>query len=614
MEAFNRRALVLRKPYSDSPQFSPDGQWVAYIDGVAPQSIMAFRLMSEDDRTILSLRDQVRILAFRWMPNSRDLICCFRYISSEACGVAWLSLDGAITQLSSPGFLSLMPIAQVQNDPHTVFVMGQKRGRSFWDLFSLNTHSENLIDVEKNDGHVARWHMGNTGEVLARSTRVLSSEDLCLEIRVGKKSDWRPLCRWECDDVWASVVGFSHDDSCVWTLCRTESNTTALVEIDVENGSSRVLAHHAKYDLRECLLRPEAKGIDGVGYVASRRHWIPLNELIRSDFAFLSETLPGDFIVRHRNMDDSLWLVEHITDTAPIEHLIVNRSSHQIRPLVRNDPSPEVPAIRTLGTSFITQSGTELQLYLTQSTTHVSRSCVVLLHGGPWSRETWGYSQEAHWLARAGLVVLQLNYRGSWGFGKEFQRAGYGRWDTEVVNDICEAKKWAAEECGCSGPAAVAGYSFGGYLAVKTLEKGLFSCAISINGPVTRNSLLNTGAKSWRARPRLLNLAFNETESVSSQIDCVSHGHPPKPLLLIMSTSDFRTDVNEGLAIAECRRKAGGIAETLLIKDEGHIIEGNQNRVDVFDAISDFLKRHCLTESEVSRCSNWNPFENSKNV
>jgi dipeptidyl aminopeptidase/acylaminoacyl peptidase len=237
------------------------------------------------------------------------------------------------------------------------------------------------------------------------------------------------------------------------------------------------------------------------------------------------------------------------------------------------------------------RDGLKLNSYLTLPPGVPARKLplVLLVHGGPWARDTWGYQPTPQWFANRGYACLQVNYRGSTGYGKRFLNAGNKQWGLKMHDDLIDAVNWAIAE-GYADPKKVAifGGSYGGYAALAgvTFTPETFACAVAIVGPSSIRTLLNTIPPYWK--PMLAQFAVRVGDiNHPADADLIRNASPlfkadriVRPLLIGQGANDPRVKQAESEQIVDAIRKNRGSVTYVVYPDEGHGFARPENRID----------------------------------
>jgi dipeptidyl aminopeptidase/acylaminoacyl peptidase len=224
---------------------------------------------------------------------------------------------------------------------------------------------------------------------------------------------------------------------------------------------------------------------------------------------------------------------------------------------------------------------------------------VLLVHGGPWARDTWGYDSQAQWLANRGYAVLQVNFRGSTGYGKAFLNAANREWAGKMHQDLIDGVNWLVEK-GISQPdkIAIMGGSYGGYatLVGLTFTPEVFACGVDIVGPSNIITLMQSIPPYWEPiRKNFYHRVGNldtEPEFLKERSPLFFVDRIEKPLLIGQGANDPRVKQAESEQIFEAMKQAGKPVEYALYSDEGHGFARPENRLHFYGVAEEFLAKY----------------------
>ncbi|MDN5698213.1 MAG: S9 family peptidase [Rubrobacter sp.] len=421
--------------------------------------------------------------------------------------------------------------------------------------------------------------------------------------RQDEESGWREIARWGKEDSLNSApLGFTADGSRMYLLDSREANAARLVVLDPESGESDVMAEDPHYDVGGVELNPESREVEAVAFVRARMDWVVLEENVREDFKALTSLHPGDPQIVSRDHEDVRWLVAFDTDDGPAAYFYYDREAKGGAHLFdsRSDLA-EYTLANMEPISLAARDGLVLHGYLTlpPGAAPSELPTVLNVHGGPWARDMWGYDPEAQWLANRGYACLQINFRGSTGYGKEFVGAGDREWGAKMHDDLVDTVSWAVEE-GIADPERVAifGGSYGGYAALSgaAFTPELFRCAVDIVGPSNLVTLIESIPPYWetlrstfteRVGDPETEREFLESRSPLFYVDDIG-----VPLLIAQGANDPRVKQQESEQIVAALEQKGLDHEYLLFEDEGHGFARPENRLKFYAAAEAFLARH----------------------
>jgi len=251
--------------------------------------------------------------------------------------------------------------------------------------------------------------------------------------------------------------------------------------------------------------------------------------------------------------------------------------------------------------SFMARDGLTIHGYITFPVWKERKnlSMVLLVHGGPWARDYWRYNPRAQWFANRGYVCLQVNFRGSWGYGKDFVNAGDKEWAGKMHDDLVDAVNWAVEK-GYANPEKVAifGGSYGGYAALvgATFTPDVFCCAVDAFGISNLVTWIKSIPPYWSTMLAMFHKRVGnpdtEEEFLKSRSPLFKVNQIKIPILIGQGANDPRVKQAESEQIVEAMKKKGLAYEYMLFPDEGHGFAKPENRLKFCAAAEKFLTKH----------------------
>ncbi|MBX3354204.1 MAG: S9 family peptidase [Phycisphaeraceae bacterium] len=379
-------------------------------------------------------------------------------------------------------------------------------------------------------------------------------------------------------------------------------NTAALFRVtpSPDDGKQELIYANDKADVSGAMVNPDSRDVEAVESEYLRSEWTILSDAIRRDFEALAKLDRGDFEVTSRSRDDSKWVVIYRSDLSPARWWLWDRKAGKgvylgaARPALASKPlqpmlTVEIPA----------RDGLTLPSYLTLPSPDAKNAPMVLMvHGGPWARDSWGYNPYHQWLANRGYAVLGVNFRGSTGFGKDFLNAGNREWFAKMQDDLNDAVEWAIKK-GYADPnrVAIMGGSYGGYatLAGLTRDPELFACGVDIVGPSHIRTLLQSIPPYWEPLIAMFETrvgALSEPDFLDTISPLTHVERIQRPLLIGQGANDPRVKVHESDQIVEAMKRHQLPVTYVVFPDEGHGFARPDNNM-AFNAITEaFLAKH----------------------
>jgi len=603
------RSVLFGNPERVSPSISPDSRnltWLAPRDGVlniwtvplGPElDLAAARLLTDDtDRGIR---------VHMWAPDGRHVL----YLQDAGGDENWRLYD---VDLGSGERRDLTPYPGVQarilatqpSHPEELLVGLNKDNPQLHDIYRLHLASGKLDKEVANPGFVD-WLADSELETRAAMGPEADGSAV-LYVRQEPADDgeqWRPLMTFGPEDALGTQLeAFDSDGRSILAVTSVGSDTARLVRLDVASGALEVLAEEAGADVEAVRLHPVTKAPQVAVFAKDRLVYRALEPAVSRDLERLRGLHHGDLIFAGGDVADRTWLVGFTNDTGPVPYYVYDRQSTEARFLFEHQPQLSRYELAPMEPfSFQAGDGLTVHGYATFPPGAGRRGlpAVLNVHGGPWMRDRWGYDPQAQWLANRGYLCLQVNYRGSTGYGKAFLNAGDREWGGKMHDDLVDGVRFAVSQ-GWAEPTKVAifGGSYGGYAALvgAAFTPEVFCCAVDIVGPSNLKTLIETIPPYWAP---LISQFHRRVGNPETDADFLWSRSPLSrvkdiriPLLIAQGANDPRVKQSESEQIVSALSAAGIDHEYMLFPDEGHGFAKPANRLRFYAAAERFLARH----------------------
>jgi dipeptidyl aminopeptidase/acylaminoacyl peptidase len=451
-----------------------------------------------------------------------------------------------------------------------------------------------------NPGNVIGWTADRQLKVRA-ATATTPDGGFDLLVREATDQPWKSMRHWGPEDQ-GRAASFSADGNTLYLLGSHEANTMRLLALDMATGRETVLAEDPQYDGSELLIHPTTRMIQAVAFYRDKLEWQVLDQSIAADFDALTKLRPGEFRISTRTLDDHTWLVSFTADDGPVFYYIYDRHSKTGTRLFNHQPKLEGLALAPLQPiAYRARDGLTTHGYLTIPVGVPAKGLptVLLVHGGPWSRDTWGYKPVVQWLANRGYAVLQVNFRSSTGYGKAFLTAGNREWAGKMQDDLIDGVNWLVTQ-GLADPTKVAimGTSYGGYatLVGLTLTPDVFAAGVDLVGISNLVTWFNSIPPYWAPLKALWATRVGDPEKDAGFL----HSRSPLffverirvPLLIGQGANDPRVVQAESDQIVAALRQANKPVQYVVYTDEGHGLVRPENRLHFYATAEAFLATH----------------------
>jgi dipeptidyl aminopeptidase/acylaminoacyl peptidase len=606
------RDILFGNPERTNPQISPDGKYLAYLapDNKNVLQVWMRRLGDQDDRQLTNEKTH-GIWHYTWTYIPNKLIYAQDTQGDENWQLYTIDTDTGATKNLTPykGVQSRL-VAIDPLHPDELLVAMNLRNRRFHDVYRVNLHSADTLMVSRNGGLQFAW-------IPDRQFRVLTATTTGgLMVRESPRAPWKNVRRWPLGSS-GGAMERSRENNAVYLISSpVNGDTEALLEFDFATGTEKVIAQDPRYDARSVFIEPTTKRIQAVAFQKEKLEWQVLDPSIADDFAALSKIRTGEFTVVHqygspmlpsgslgrRDLQDRLWLVSYERDDGPTHHYVYDRTTKAATLLFADRPKLEAFKLASMQPiSFRSRDELTIHGYLTLPVGIPAKNLpvVVLVHGGPWSRDQWGYSGTVQWLANRGYGVLQVNYRGSTGYGRNFVIASFKEWGGRMHDDVVDGANWLIKE-GIADPkrTAIMGASFGGYatLVGLTLTPEVFAAGVSRVGISSLLSFAKTRPSYWSPLRGMFALRMGDPvkdeEMLRSRSPLYFADRVQSPLLIAHGANDVRVVAAESEQMVEALRKSDKAVDYFIYEDEGHSMNRAENRHHFYAEAEEFLARH----------------------
>jgi len=621
-----------------NPRISPDGNQLAYI-GYSGKNIPCLwvRTIGQSDDRMISGDSRQGIFQYEWSHNERSLLYFQDNAGDENFHLFSQDLKNGLTRDLTPfKGIKAQNLLLARDKPDEVLIGLNIRERSLFDMYRIDLKSGALILDTENPGDV-RWWLTDSHFVI-RACVAINPEDssMILRVREGQDKPWRDLIVWPFGESGVVegygselAVAFTPDGKDLYVQSALHSDTTQLIKVDSATGKElEVVASHPKaniwntvditlYSLPQILISPENGRIQAIAFDYQKPEWTVLESGLTDDFEFLGQARQGVITIPSRDNHDARWIIGYIKDDKPMTYYLYDRANKELQPIFPLPPetagqrfSPTKPIV------IDARDGLEIPCYLTLPEVNPAKNLpmVLLVHGGPWTRDEWGFDPTVQWLANRGYAVLQVNYRGSEGFGKRFMNAGNGQWGVGLMqHDLTDAVKGMIRE-GIADPKRVAimGGSYGGYAALAGLAftPEIYACGVDMFGPSNVRTTFKTFPDFWKPLQVRWIRRVGDVEKdgeLNQRISPLFHVQNIRaPLLIEHGANDPRVKIQESEQIVRIMRENKLPVIFVVYPDEGHGILRKENVLDFYGRVEEFLAEHLG-----GRFEPWNKIEGS---
>ncbi len=607
------REALFGNPTRAGGQISPDGQWLGWlapVDGVL--NVWVAPANAPDDARVLTKATDRPIRQYFFAPDSQSIL----YIQDKGGDENFLMYgvnieSGVETTLTDFENTRVQIVGASDQYKDKVLVGLNNRDPRFHDVHLLDLNTGALELMIQNDGYAGFVADDNLDVRMALRPNAAGGMDY-FKVTDNVPAD-EPFSSTDlADSLTTNPAGFTRDGSILYWTDSRGRDTAALTATDMATGEVTVVAEDARADIGGTIRDQETGEVEAYSVNYLKTEWTALDAEIGAALDWLGERLEGQYGINSRTDDDRKWIVWNDPLTSPTKVYMFDRDAETLTELYTSRPDLEGAPLQPMQALEITsRDGLTLTSYLTlppgtdtdtDGVPDAPVPMVLLVHGGPWARDGYGYNSYHQWLANRGYAVLSTNFRGSTGFGKNFISAGDLEWGRKMHDDLLDAVQWAVDRGVTSqDKVAIMGGSYGGYatLAGLTFTPEEFACGVDIVGPSNLETLLATIPPYWEPviaqfHERMGNPNTPEgLAMLKERSPLYSAQNITKPLLIGQGANDPRVNQAESDQIVEAMKENGIPVTYVLYPDEGHGFAKPENNI-AFNAVTENFLATCL--------------------
>ncbi len=601
------RSVLFGNPVRFQGRLSPDGAKMSFsapLDGV--MNVWVGDRGDFDSVRPITNDTGRGIPAHFWALDSQHVL----YTRDEGGDENWhlYSVElasGTIIDLSPYEGVQAQMVAQSERVPGVVIVGMNDRDLKWHDLYRVDLASGVRSLLAENNGFAS---ILVDNDLAVRLATEPTPEGGFKVLKLSGEA-WEPLFEVPSEDaLTTNILGFDEENRGVYMLDSRDRDTAALVHLKLDDLALTTIAESDQVDISSVVIDPRSHKPIAYAEDVIRPVYRALGVEFVEIIERLNSQLTGGSQVLAQSLDNRYWTVyTDESDRSPIYKVFDTTTGELEELFVTNPVLNDHPLAKMHGVVIPSRDGKDLVSYLTlpieadpdgDGRPAQSVPMVLLVHGGPWGRDTYGYSNLVQWLANRGYAVLQVNFRSSTGFGKAFVNAGNEQWAGAMHDDLLDAKNWAVEQgITRADQVAIMGGSYGGYATLVGLAftPEEFSCGVDIVGPSNLVTLMESIPPYWESFRKVFARAIGDLETEEGQSLLKERsplsraGQITKPLLIGQGANDPRVKQAESDQIVHAMKENSIPVTYVLYPDEGHGFQKPENNLSFFAVAEAFL-------------------------
>ncbi len=598
---------------------SPNGKYLAALapakvkNDIARRNIAIIDLKDRNKSKFVTALEDQDVAGFTWVSNDR-LVFFVDADGREALAMYAVDRDGgkiktlidpvgkdeskSAAGMPSPGILDIL-----EDDKRHILVSYDKRKIGEPDVYKVNLKNGGMKMVLRNPGKVAGWMVDHDSRIVGG----MKQDGLMNHIlyRTDEDEEFQTLASFRYDDPKGfTPVALDYDNKTMYVASNKDHNTAAIYTYDPDTRTfGEEMFHHADVDAGGMLMSEKDKKVLAFTYVSDKPRWVGVDEEYTALRKSLEATFPGKQVnITSQDKAENLHVITVSSDTDPGEYYLFWKDEKKLEPLAKRmewiDPADMSP-MKSI--KYTSRDGMTIHGYLTLPRDSDGKNLPLIInpHGGPWARDVWGFNSEHQFFAQNGYAVLQMNFRGSTGYGLKHLRAGNREWGNTMQHDITDGVAWAVEQ-GIADPERICIYggSYGGYatMAGMTFTPELYKCGVNYVGVTDIALLFKTMPKRWELQRDQMITQVGDPKTEREFLDERSPiNHVDKiqaPIFIVHGRRDPRVSIQHATDLKSEMDKHDKSYQWMVKNNEGHGFRKEENRIELYTEMIKFFDKY----------------------
>jgi dipeptidyl aminopeptidase/acylaminoacyl peptidase len=590
-----------RNPERTAYQISPTGEAIAFLRPYENRlNVWVQPVKGGEARQVTAVTER-DITSYFWKSDQHILFL------QDSAGDENFHLYSANPNGDNIRDLTPLPGVQVRlvddlhDHPDEIIVALNQRNREIFDAYRLNVKTGELACIAENPGNIDHWVTDHKGDIRAATTT--DGVNASLLYRDSHEAAWKTVLTTTFRESFSPQF-FTFDNRRLYGVSNLGRDKSVAIELDLQTGREvQLLAENSQVDISALSYSRKRKRLTLATYADWKTQRIFFDQPTKALYQELEQRLPGyEVVVTSLNDDETVFVVRTFSDRSLGAFYLYDSPSGELTKLADRAPwLPEDQLSEMKPIEYQTRDGLTIHAYLTLPQGREPKDLPVVInpHGGPWHRDSWTFIPEVQFLANRGFAVMQMNFRGSTGYGRKFWEAGFKEWGGKMQDDITDGVHWLIRH-GIADPERVAiyGASYGGYAVLEGLVKtpDLYAAGVDYVGVSNLFTFFKTIPPYWAP---YLEMMYEMVGHPEKDKDWFQEHSPAlnadkivKPLLVAQGAKDPRVNIHESNQIVEALRKQGVEVVYIVKENEGHGFQNEENRFDFYEAMEKFLNTH----------------------
>ncbi|HTP99205.1 MAG TPA: S9 family peptidase [Casimicrobiaceae bacterium] len=589
-----------RNPEQTGFRISPDGRYLSWLAPYERRLNVFVRPVAGGESLRVTSETARDIGAYFW--KGERIVYVKDAGGNENFHVVTVDRGGGDALDLTPGARVKADVVDIlEDDDDHLILSHNRRDDSVFDVFRVNVHTGVETLIAENPGNIVSWGTDHDGKL--RVAGATDGVETSLLFRDSEAQPFRTILTTSFKES-VSPLFFTFDNKRLYVSSNRGRDKSAIFEFDPATAQEgALLVDSPEVDVDALFHSRKRKVLTAAAWTTwkvQRRFFDAQTEAMFRD---VEGKLPGyEISFTSADREEDKFIVAATSDRTAGKRYLYDRNARTLTLLADVAPwLPEDALAAMKPVEYTARDGLAIHGYLTLPNGVAPRALpvVVNVHGGPWHRDVWGYNPEVQFLANRGYAVLQVNFRGSTGYGRKFWEASFREWGRKMQDDVTDGVQWLVAQ-GIADPACIAIYggSYGGYatLAGLAFTPDLYAAGIDYVGVSNLLTFMKSIPPYWKPMLAMLQEMVGDMEEDEAMLRAASPVFSADkikaPLLIAQGANDPRVVKSESDQMVEAMRRRGVEVEYLVKDNEGHGFRNEENRFEFYEAMERFLDKH----------------------
>jgi dipeptidyl aminopeptidase/acylaminoacyl peptidase len=592
-----------RNPEKTSFKISPDGKYFSFMAPFQDRMNVFVQAVSSDSAIQLTYETERDLAGYTWANNDRILFLKDAG-GDENYKLFGVNIDGSnLIGLTDFEGVRTEFIDDLEDNPEEIIIGLNKRDARFFDPYRLNVNTGELKMLAENPGNIQGWMTDHDGKL--RVAVAIDGLETSVLYRATEQEEFKKVLTTNYKEE-LNPLFFTFDNQNIYATSNIGRDKSCIILFDIANGTEiESVYENSEVDVTSLSYSKKRKVLTAASYYTDKQQLHFFDD--DSEYHFTKiKSLAGNYEVSisSRDKEEQIFIVRTYNDKSLGAYYVYDKNTekldliHTIAPWLNEEDLAEMKPV-----TYTSRDGQTIHGYLTLPRAENQQYLPIVInpHGGPWARDHWGFNPEVQFLANRGFAVLQMNFRGSTGYGRTFKELSYKQWGKTMQDDITDGVNWLIDQkIADKKRIAIYGASYGGYatLAGLTFTPDLYCCGVDYVGVSNLFTFMKSIPPYWEQYLDMMyEMVGNPVEDslLMKEVSPVFHAEKIKvPLFVAQGANDPRVNINESDQMVAAMKARGIEVEYMVKENEGHGFYNQENQFDFYRAMEKFLTTHML--------------------